>query len=99
MRENALAKSQVVNDDDDDATKDDGEVFVINAKTGKRELKPLKPLLPNSGRLIFDDQRWTFIPNGRSLKGPPKVEKKRLQGVEACFESESQKGLSIVLST
>jgi len=77
VRENALAKSQVVNDDDDANSEDNGELFVINEKNGKRELKPLRPLLPNSGRLIFDDQRWTFIPNGRSLKGPPKVKKKK----------------------
>jgi hypothetical protein len=74
VREAALSKSQVglVAASSDD----DGDVFAFSAD-GQRVLKPLKAYPPNSGRLLFDDQRWTFIPNGHSLKGPAKEEKKR----------------------
>jgi hypothetical protein len=49
--------------DDDDSGSDDG--------LGGKKPKERKPFKPNSGNLIFDDQRWTFIPNGISLPGPP----------------------------
>ena len=51
-----------------------------------RQFKPRKPFEPNSGRLIFDDQRWVFIPNGVSLPGPPKpdeVDAKTKKGKKA----------------
>jgi len=53
-------------EDSDDSGSDDG--------LGGKKVKIRKPYKPNSGSLIFDDQRWTFIQNGVSLPGPPKAD-------------------------
>lgn len=89
MREAALSKSQVGLGDASSggASSDDGEVFAYRAD-GQRVLKPLKAYPPNSGRLIFDDQRWTFIPNGHSLKGPAKEEKTKRESKAAALAAK-----------
>jgi len=73
-REATLAKSRVVQEEEEE------EVLVDeNGKALKHVRKPFKP---NSGRLIFDDQRWTFIPNGVSLPGPPNFNDEKAKALE-----------------
>ena len=89
------SSSSSEDDDDDEENSDDELGFDSDDDEGWRKRlyrrkhykgkikqwksKPLKPLLPNSGTMLYDDERWTFLPHMRSLPGPQMHGKSRLR--------------------
>jgi hypothetical protein len=60
------------NDDEGGGGEENDDEFDENGFKKQFDWKNRKPIQPNSGRLILDEDRWTFIAHAESLRGPPK---------------------------
>jgi hypothetical protein len=79
-------------DDDDDEERNEGdsdsesEIPLHRRKHYRGRIKkwnprrPPRPIKPNAGVMLYDDERWTFLPTMRSLPGPRRPGEERSGG-------------------